>query len=155
MADYEFTTLWRLAAPIGRLWGIIATPLTWPQWWHGVREVRRVAVGDAAGVGSVYHFVFRGKLPYTLAFDMETTRSEAPYLLEGRAAGELAGTGLWQLSEQNGVTEVRYDWHVRTSKAWMNILAPLARPLFVSNHDVIMAWGGEGIARRLNTNLLH
>jgi hypothetical protein len=36
----------------------------------------------------------------------------------------------------------------------MNLLAPLARPLFEHNHNVVMRWGGEGLARRLGARLL-
>jgi hypothetical protein len=52
------------------------------------------------------------------------------------------------------VTAVTYEWKVRTTKRWMNLLAPLARPIFDYNHNVVMRWGGEGLARRLDCNLL-
>jgi len=35
----------------------------------------------------------------------------------------------------------------------MNYLAPIARPLFKWNHDVVMGWGSEGLARRLGVSL--
>ena len=81
---------------------------------------------------------------------METTRVEPPSIIEGRAIGELQGTGKWALSEENGLTTVRYDWKVETTKAWMNFLAPIARPFFSWNHDVVMGWGGEGLAKQLD-----
>ena len=31
----------------------------------------------------------------------------------------------------------------------MKTLAPVARPVFEYNHNVVMRWGGEGLARRL------
>jgi hypothetical protein len=34
------------------------------------------------------------------------------------------------------------------------VLAPAVRPLFAWNHDVVMRWGGEGLARLLGTPLL-
>lgn len=74
--------------------------------------------------------------------------------MAGRAAGELTGTGHWRLFEQGGVTAVTYEWNVHTTKAWMNVLAPVARPLFAYNHNVVMGWGGEGMARRLGCSLL-
>jgi len=61
---------------------------------------------------------------------METIRIEPPLLLEGIAIGELQGRGLWQLSTENNETGVRYDWNVETTKRWMNLLSPIARPLF-------------------------
>jgi hypothetical protein len=36
----------------------------------------------------------------------------------------------------------------------MNLLAPLARPIFEWNHDVIMRQGGEGLARLLDVRLV-
>ena len=74
--------------------------------------------------------------------------------MEGAAHGELDGRGCWRLFEQNDVTAVVYDWRVSTTRPWMNLMAPLARPLFEYNHDTVMRWGGEGLARRLGARLL-
>ena len=52
------------------------------------------------------------------------------------------------------MTAVVYDWQVATTKRWMNLLSPIARPVFEYNHDVVMRWGGEGLARRLGARLL-
>jgi len=70
--------------------------------------------------------------------------------MEGRAIGELQGVGQWQLSHDGEVTTARYDWKVETTRAWMNLLTPIARPLFKWNHDVVMAWGREGLAKELD-----
>jgi hypothetical protein len=35
----------------------------------------------------------------------------------------------------------------------MNLLAPIARPFFRWNHDTIMRWGAEGLAKKLNSRL--
>ncbi len=36
----------------------------------------------------------------------------------------------------------------------MNLVAPLLRPAFVWNHDVLMTEGGQALARRLGARLL-
>ena len=74
--------------------------------------------------------------------------------MAGTASGELQGTGRWRLFEQDGVTAVLYEWNVSTTKPWMNLLAPVARPVFAWNHDVVMGWGGQGLAGRLGVRLL-
>jgi hypothetical protein len=52
------------------------------------------------------------------------------------------------------VTAVLYEWNVHTTRAWMNLLAPVARPVFAVNHDYVMRHGGEGLARLLGCRLL-
>jgi hypothetical protein len=74
--------------------------------------------------------------------------------LEGRAFGELDGTGLWTLTEDGETTVARYDWQVSTTKKWMNFLAPLARPVFKLNHDVVMSWGARGLEKRLGVRVV-
>ena len=44
---------------------------------------------------------------------------------------------------------MRYAWHVRTTGWVMNLLAPVARPVFDWNHAQLMRAGGQGLARRL------
>ena len=90
--------------------------------------------------------VWKSLLPYRVEFEVTTTRVERLILLEADAIGELAGVGRWRLFEEEGVTAVLYEWNVATTRAWMNLLAPVATPVFEWNHDWVMARGGEGIA---------
>jgi hypothetical protein len=85
-----------------------------------------------------------------LVFDMRTTRIERHRVIQGVASGELEGTGVWTFSHANGITTVRYDWNVDTTKRWMNRLAPIARPFFQWNHDVVMTWGQQGLEKLLS-----
>jgi uncharacterized protein YndB with AHSA1/START domain len=155
MADYEFRTIWLVAAPLAEVWTQIEVPEQWPEWWRGVEEVRLLEKGDESGVGSVRSYRMRSRLPYALSFDMRVVRVVRHELLEGEALGELQGRGIWRFEPDGDRTRVTYDWRVATTKRWMNLLAPLARPLFAWNHDVIMRWGGEGLGRRLGTTVLH
>ena len=154
MANYEFVTVWHVKAPIEKVWELIYHSENWPEWWRGVEKVERLKEGDANHVGALFRYTWKSKLPYRLIFEMETTRVAPMSLIEGRAIGELQGTGCWRLSQEGEVTTVRYDWKVETTRAWMNLLAPVARPFFSWNHDVVMGWGGEGLARRLGITLL-
>jgi len=126
----------------------------WPSWWRGVEAVTTLEEGDAEGVGSLGRYVWKSKLPYRLEFDTRITLVERPHRMEGQASGELAGTGTWRLYEEDGVTAAVYDWNVRTTAPWMNLLAPIARPVFAWNHDVVMGWGAEGLSKLLGARLL-
>jgi uncharacterized protein YndB with AHSA1/START domain len=154
VADYRFVTDWQVRAPIDDVWDAIVHSERWPDWWRGVVAVTELRPGREDGVGSVQRYVWKSALPYTLAFDMEVTHVERPRLLEGRASGELEGTGLWELSESNGITTIKYTWAVRTTRAWMNLFTPIARPIFAWNHDYVMSRGAEGLARVLSTELI-
>jgi len=154
MADYEFTTIWQFKAPQAEVWDLIFHSDQWPNWWRGVEKVERIKEGDANHVGAVHRYTWKSKLPYRLVFEMETVRVDPITLLEGRAIGELQGSGRWELSNNGEVTTARYDWKVQTTKQWMNLLAPVARPIFRWNHDVVMNWGRSGLAKRLDSQRL-
>lgn len=154
MADYTFITTWQIDAPIEAVWEAIYHSERWPTWWKGVERVVDLEQGDENGLGHLRRYTWKSQLPYRLVFDMRTTRIERPVALEGAASGELEGTGRWQLSQEGPITTVRYEWKVRTTKPWMNVLAPIARPFFEWNHNVVMRQGGEGLARLLGAHLL-
>jgi len=154
MKAYEFVTIWRVKAPVETVWNEIYHSSEWPTWWKGVESVVEVRKGDERGVGSVHRYTWKSKLPYRLSFDMQTTRVEPPLLLEGKAIGELEGRGLWRLSTDGSDTIVRYDWNVTTTKQWMNLLSPIARPLFEWNHNVVMSWGAQGLGKRLGVAVI-
>ncbi|GBD16924.1 hypothetical protein HRbin26_01834 [bacterium HR26] len=85
---------------------------------------------------------------------MRTVHVEPPTLLEGVASGELEGTGRWCLWSEGDWIVVRYDRQARTVKRWTNLAAGIARPLLRWNHDVVMSWGAQGLAKRLGTRVI-
>ena len=130
MADYEFLTTWLLESPREPVWEAIYDQERWPEWWRGVEEVEERNGGDDGGVGAVSRMVWKSLLPYRVEFEVTTTHVGRPHLLQADAVGELAGIGRWRLFERGGITAVLYEWNVATTKPWMNLLAPIARPAF-------------------------
>jgi hypothetical protein len=147
--EYRFVTDWSFQAPLPLVWEAITESLHWPSWWKGVLAVEELAPGDMNSLGQVRRYAMRSLLPYTLTFEMRLAERVPLRRLRGIASGELEGEGIWTFQEEAGVTRVRYEWNVRTSKRWMNVLAPIAKPLFTWNHDRIMEWGRNGMERRL------
>jgi uncharacterized protein YndB with AHSA1/START domain len=154
MAEYRFLTTWLLEVERERVWDAIYDSERWPEWWKGVLEAEELEEGDETGVGRYGRYIWKSKLPYKLEFFVRTTKVKKPHLLEGHAEGELAGVGRWRLFEQDGATAVLYEWNVHTTRAWMNLLTPIARPIFAVNHDYVMRNGGVGIAELLDVPLL-
>ncbi|MGD9893139.1 MAG: SRPBCC family protein [Dehalococcoidia bacterium] len=149
MANYSFVTRWRFDAPIEPVWDAIRRYKEWPHWWPSIAEARLITHGDSNGIGEAVEFAFRTRLPYRLRFRMTTVRIVPPRELDGRAEGELRGTGRWRLAPDDGGTRVTYYWDVQTASRWMNLLAPIARPVFRWNHDQVMEDGRRGLARLL------
>ena len=146
---YNFVTEWRFNAPVEQVWKEIYYSEHWPEWWKGVVAVEALRTGGTKGIGDMKRYTWRSALPYSLSFDMTLTENEPLHRLVGLASGELDGTGIWTFSSYENTTFVRYDWQVRTTKKWMNFLAPIARPFFSWNHDVVMEWGRKALEKRL------
>jgi len=149
MPQYSFTTTWSFNAALEPVWEAIRHTRQWPEWWRGVERVVELEPGGEDGLGSLHRSTWKSALPYRLTFDSRVIRVERHRLFEIAATGELEGRGVWSFSSAGPTTNVRYDWTVFNNKRWMRTLAPLARPLFRWNHDVIMRWGQEGLARKL------
>jgi carbon monoxide dehydrogenase subunit G len=155
MADYHYVSSWQLQAPIEQVWAALNDLEHLPVWYRGVQEARELVPGDAQGVGRRVRYVLKGRLPLRLAFEATTTRSEPPQDQELQAEGELAGTGCWSLDQHGEVTAVTYHWDVRTTRPWMNLLAPIARPIFTWNSRGVMLQAGQGLARFLGARLVN
>lgn len=151
---YAFVTRWQIKAPLASVWDAIYQSLEWPQWWKGVVSVETIEEGDKEGVGGVRAYRWQSKLPYQLSFQIRLVAIDKYRKLTGAASGELEGTGEWLFEEKNGITFVQYHWNVVTTKPWMNYFSFLLKPLFRYNHNVVMRWGAEGLARKLHAALI-
>lgn len=154
MPQFRFVTIWRITAPRAQVCDAVSQCAEWPQWWPGVEKVELREPGAPDGLHSLRRFTWRGRLPYRLTFDVRVTRIVPLTLLEGRASGEVEGTGCWSFSGDDEITAVRYEWRVRTNRPVLNAVAALARPLVRWNHDEAMRCGAEGMSRLLNARLL-
>ena len=153
MARYHFTTVMAVTAPREQVWAVLSDPETYAGFWKWLQQVEVLDPGDQHGLGARHRLSFGTALPYTLSFESEVTGVQQPVLLETRADGELRGTGRWRLTE-DVTTTVTYEWLVETTKRWMNVLAPIARPAFSWNHDVLMNDFARGLAAATDSELV-
>ena len=151
---YQFLSTWLLECERERVWEAIYDQRAWPSWWQGLESVVELDPGDEIGIGAHSRLTWRARLPFSLVFEAKARVIEKPRLVVADVAGEVTGTGSWRLFEQDGVTAVLYEWKVSTSEPWMNVVAPVLRPIFRSNHDWVMRNGADGIARLLGCPLL-
>ncbi len=152
MQAYTLVSVWHLQAPLEGVWECLSHPERWPIWWPYVEQVEILSSGDPiTGTGSIHRHCWSTCLPYRLCFTLETLEVKAPRRVKARVYGDLVGIGRCRLRACGGLVVVRFDWHVHTTKAWMNALAPLARPVFHWNHHRVMA-AGEIALRELLTS---
>ena len=146
---FTYVTEWHLDAPISQVWDALVDVESWPQWWPHVRSVRTLHGGATGGLGSVRRLRWSSRLPYGFTLDVETTALRAPMLLVGRATGDMAGTGTWELACAGAGTRVRYTWTLDLHTRWMRLAAPFMAPVFRWNHEGVMRAGGQGLKRWL------
>ncbi len=152
--NYNFVTIWTIEAPIQAVCEAICYSQGWPLWWSNVERVEEIAPGDSQGIGSVRRYTWRGQLPYRLTFDIRVINFKPLAVIEGIASGDVEGQGRWSFTTEGTVTIVRYEWQVRTTRAWMNLLALFASPVIKWNHNAVMRQGGVALAHKLNARLI-
>ena len=153
MASYHFTTHIDVTASRDEVWAIVFDPQRLAECWSYLDGVDELTEGDATRLGARYELRMRTALPYRLQFTTEIVRIEPPVLLETVADGELRGRGRWTVHEGE-VTRVTYEWLVQTTRPWMNVLAPVARPVFSWNHDMLMEDFAAGLATATDSRLV-
>jgi len=154
VAEYHLLTIWRIEAPLEEVYATIRNSPHWPDWWPGMQKVEEVVAGDANGINSVLRYFWQGRFPYRMVFEVRVTRIEQRVAIEGAVQGDLEGVGRWHFINDGAVCVVRYEWHARSTRWWMNLIAPFTRSMFVRNHGALMRQGAEGLARRLDAPLV-
>ena len=153
MANYRFSTVWRVEASIQEVWDVFSHPDQWPEWWESLERIVEIKKGDIQGIGALHRYTWKGALPYRLTFDINVLNILPARCLRGKPVGRLKGEvcGLFLPVAQKPSSDMTGTF--RTTIRWMNYLAPLAAPVFRWNHDTVMREGARGLARKLATNV--
>jgi hypothetical protein len=110
--------------------------------------VKRIKKGGGGAHGGAWKIAYADFVTAMMAFFL------LMWLLGSTAQGDLEGIGRWHFLNEGAVSVVRYEWHVRSTRWWMNLIAPFARSMFIRNHGVLMRQGAEGLARLLDAPLV-
>lgn len=148
--QFELVSDWCLNASVEEVWQVLTDAERWPDWWPCVETVEQTDPGKPTGERSVWRYTWKTMLPYKLRLELRVSRIEPPVLLEAEVRGDVRGYGVCRIRRTEHGTLVRYEWNVRTSRRWMNWLAPIARPLFLWNHRRVMEQGEAKLAMRLS-----
>lgn len=154
MVNYSFLTIWKFDAPLEKVYQVICDADKYHLWWRGQSPVETIRKGSGLGVGAVKRFRTRSILPYSLVYDGTVLDVQPLKRIEGKTVGDLKGHGIWVFDYDGSTTIASYHWNVETDVHWMNALTPVLKPVFEWNHDVVMRWGAEGLARYLGCELI-
>jgi carbon monoxide dehydrogenase subunit G len=154
LVHYMFETVWELTAPIEQVFEALSHPEDFHDWWPSVTRSELVSEGDANGIGAQATYTIRGPLLYSLTFDVKTIEVDRPRGIRAVVRGDLIGTGAYYLESTGSSTRVRFDWHVSTTKRWMNIAGAVIKPVLAWAHGHVMRQGGVALARHLNAGLI-
>jgi hypothetical protein len=152
MTDYHFVSTWRLQAPIEQVWDEIFHTERWPSCWKYVHRVDQLDPGTPTDSADASTWSSPPGCPTGSASTSRCATSSHPPPWRPSPPGA-GGRRALDLTPVDGGTLVRYDWDVRTTKWWINLAAPVARPALVWNHDALMREAAEGLARRLDAEL--
>jgi hypothetical protein len=139
LSHYRFRSVWTVDASPDEAAAVLRDLNRYPQWWPEIKESHRLDDD---------RFLLRVKslLPYYLEFVSERSRDEpAAGVLEARLIGDLDGFSRWTVSADDNGARLVFEEEVVTSKRWLNLLAPVARPAFKFNHALMMRRGEAGL----------
>ncbi|MBY8850156.1 SRPBCC family protein [Saccharothrix longispora] len=140
---YRFRSTWWLDEPPALVHGVLADLAGYPRWWREVRGGRRVDDDTA-------ELRLRSVLPYELVVVLRRDVDDpAAGVLRAVLSGDMDGTATWRVAPEGGGTRLVYEQEVVVRRRLLRLLAPVARPLLVANHALMMRSGLRGLRARL------
>ncbi|WP_143229909.1 SRPBCC family protein [Actinophytocola xanthii] len=137
--EYRFRRVWSLHVGTPRVFGALVDLTSWPLWWPDVRSVQRIDDDTA-------EMTCRATLPYTLGFRLRRSVQDEPTgRLRVEMTGDLEGHTEATVSGDDSTSRLEIDQCVETTKPLLRTFAPVARPLFVANHALMMRRGQRGL----------
>lgn len=142
---YELESTWTFEAPAADVLAALRDLEGYARWWPQVRVAERISPHRV-------RMRCRSALPYDLVFVVEESGIDLGRgCLEGTMTGDLQGTSRWIVAaDATGArTTASFREVVVTTSRAMNLLAPVARPLFLANHARMMRDGEAGLRAEL------
>ncbi|MFP5332417.1 MAG: hypothetical protein ACLGHX_08685 [Acidimicrobiia bacterium] len=144
---YHFVTEMSLTSSPTDVERVLRDVTAWPTWWKWARHADHVNEVPTGSVGARYRNRVRTPMLYGFTYETEIVEVAAGRIRLD-STGDLEGTGLFEYASlETGGALLRFSWLVQTSRRWMNLVGPLARPVFTWNHDLLMTDFARGLAR--------
>ncbi|CAN5803040.1 SRPBCC family protein [soil metagenome] len=136
---YEFHAQWTVPADFDTTFAVLRDLRTYARWWPEVKSV--IPVNEDRAV-----VLIMGVLPYSLEFLMDKVVDDASTgVLRAGLSGDLEGFSSWTVKPEGSGCRLIYEQQVEVTKRLLQVLAPVARPLFRLNHHLMMSRGEKGL----------
>ena len=143
LRDYRFTSYWRVRATVEEAYAALHDLESYPAWWPEVKEATRVD-------DKTFALRCRSTLPYDLVFHTtQAVEDPSSGILEASMTGDLEGFSRWTITAEGAGTLAVFEEEVEAKKRLLRVLAPVARPVFRFNHELMMRHGESGLRARL------
>jgi hypothetical protein len=155
-AGYAFDTRFVVGASPAALVEAVLAPAGWLPALPHVRRLEPLPPPAVDGRRTVRYRTTVAAVapPYRLRWEMSAVHDHGPERIDWRARGDLEGHGTWTIEPAGDGTAVRSTASLRTTRWWMRVLEPVARPVFVRNHDLVMRAGVDALAAHLGTTVV-
>jgi len=151
MATYSFTDEWRINGSAADIYGLLSCPRDYPDWW-GDAFLEGEGDSGPAAPGKRARLLTRGRLPYTLTWELECVEAVEPTKLDSRIEGDFVGRGIWTITPlEDGACKVVLEWNVDVRKPLVRHLTPVLRPVFRWNHSWAMKRGEQRMQALLDS----
>lgn len=141
--EYTFIDHWYIKAPVAEVFAHIADPRTYPQWWPSYDRVELINQSHAGN--PMARLTVKSVFGYRLQLDVETVEAHPPHLLRTVARGQLTGTGDWIFTQEGETTHAAWTWIVASDHPLLNLLEPIAKPIFAWSHNDASQKGHRGL----------
>lgn len=148
---YNLVTKCDFQAPAKKVWDVTVDVAAYPEWWPFVSNVVIEGSETTLQEGSNIHYQIKGFLPHSLQFKTHVTRCRPFSRIEMIVSGDLEGTGISVLTEQNGITQATFRWNVVLLPPVLNYLGQYKffHKLFAWNHDFAMKSAVRNMQKRV------
>ncbi|WP_446666879.1 SRPBCC family protein [Flexivirga sp. B27] len=142
---FRFASSHRIAAPREAVFEVLRDAERWPQWWPQIRSV--TPYDDTHGRTEI-----RSMLPLTLHLELATELVDAESgVLRAQLTGDLVGWSQFAL-RADGPDRTVLDYTQEVDLGIRGLAGrvaawPIARPVLLANHAVMMRAGMRGVER--------
>lgn len=145
---YNFITEWVFKASPKKVWEATRNVNTISLWWPGFKKCQARGGVKTLEAGTIIDAAVQGLLG-DIKFTLEVTEVLPPVKLTLKSEGDLEGAGEWELIPLNEETITRISWNVSTTGWLMNVAGFLFKPLFMWNHNRVMAAGYQALKEKM------